>query len=126
MNNGINVRVLDIKALNINYDDDEKLSPMVQMIKCVVFDILSWEAEEQRRDILETQRQGIESAQKAGTHCGRPKRMINYRLFKEEYKKWKNAEQTASETYRKLNWSKSFFYDVVKKYEREILSNKVE
>ena len=126
MDNNINIRVLDIPSLNISYDDDEQLKPMLQMIKSVVFDILSWEAEEQRRDILETQRQGIESAKKAGTQFGRPKKLINTRLFKQEYEKWKNNEQTACKAMKNLGWSRTFFYDVVKKYEKEILPAKVE
>ena len=121
MNNGINIRVIDIPSLNIEYKEDEQISPMVEMIKNVVFDILSWEAEEQRRDILKTQKQGIEAAKARGQKFGRPKRLINYTKFKQEYQKWKNGEQTASDTIKKLNWSKTFFYSVVKKYENEIL-----
>ncbi len=124
MQKEVKVRVLDIPSLNMNYDNDEKLTPMVQMIKTVVFDILSWEAEEQRRDILETQRQGIESARKSGKHLGRPPKMINYTNFKKEYDLWKSGKQTANLTMKKLNWSKTFFYGVVKKYENEILKNK--
>lgn len=125
MKNGINVRVIDMPTLNIDYKNaDEKLEPMIELIKSVVFDILSWEAEAQRQDILETQRQGIESAKREGRHLGRPKRLINYKLFKKEYEMWKNGEQTASLTMKKLGWSKSFFYNVVKKYEGEILVNK--
>lgn len=120
MKNEIRVRVLDIPSLNMDYED-EKLTPMVQMIKTVVFDILSWEAEEQRRYILETQRQGIESARKAGKHLGRPPKLINYDNFKKEYNLWKEGKQTANLTMKKLNWSKSFFYKVVKKYEKEVL-----
>ena len=121
MNNGINIRVIDIPSLNIEYKEDEQIRPMVEMIKNVVFDILSWEAEEQRRDILKTQKQGIEAAKERGQKFGRPKRLINYTKFKQEYQKWKNGEQTASDTIKKLNWSKTFFYSVVKKYENEIL-----
>lgn len=61
------------------------------------FDLsVQWEAEEQRRDILETQRQGIESARKSGKHLGRPPKMINYTNFKKEYDLWKSGKQTAN------------------------------
>ncbi len=120
MENGIYVRVLDISALNIDYND-ENLKPMIRMIKEIVFSILSWQAEDERINILQTQKEGIEKAKSKGVKFGRPKRMVNYKVFKEEYTKWKNGEQTAVLTMRKLgNWSRSYFYKVVKEYEQSL------
>lgn len=122
MENGIYVRVLDISALNIDYNDDT-LKPMIRMIKEIVFSILSWQAEDERINILHTQREGIEKAKVKGVKFGRPKRVVNYKIFKEEYKKWKEGEQTAVYTMRKLgNWSRSYFYKVVKEYDQSLIS----
>ena len=53
-NNEINVRVLDLPALNINYDD-ENIKPLVKMINNIIFEVMSWKAQNERETIKKRQ-----------------------------------------------------------------------
>ena len=48
--NEINVRVLDLPALNIDYND-ENIKPLVKMINNIIFEIMSWKAENERQKL---------------------------------------------------------------------------
>ena len=52
--NEINVRVLDLPALNINYND-ENIKPLVKMINAIIFEIMSWKAQNERETIRKRQ-----------------------------------------------------------------------
>lgn len=52
--NEINVRVLDLPALNINYDD-ENIKPLVKMINNIIFEIMCWKAQNERETIKKRQ-----------------------------------------------------------------------
>lgn len=52
--NEINVRVLDLPALNINYND-ENLKPLVKMINNIIFEVMSWKAQNERETIRKRQ-----------------------------------------------------------------------
>ena len=62
-NNDINVRVLDLPALNINYDD-ENIKPLVKMINNIIFEVMSWKAQDERERIKQRQKERNRNSQK--------------------------------------------------------------
>lgn len=116
-NNDINVRVLDLPALNINYDD-ENIKPLTKMINNLIFEIMSWKAEDERTRIRQRQAEGIATAKNKNVRFGRPKIDIPPN-FEEIYIKWKNGEITATRGIELTGLKRNKFYDFVK-----ILENK--
>lgn len=74
-------------------------------------------AELERETILQRQREGISIAKKQGKYKGRKPLAFDEAQFRAECKKWRNKEQTATETMKKLDMKKNRFYDLVKKLE---------
>lgn len=72
-------------------------------------------AELERDTILQRQREGIAIAKQQGKYKGRKPIPFNEDKFRAECKKWRNGEQTAVATMKKLNMKKNRFYQVVKK-----------
>lgn len=116
-NNEINVRVLNMPALNINYED-EGIKPIANMISNIIFEVMSWKAEDERETIRRRQAEGIAIAKEKGKKFGRPKIKIPNN-FEEEYTKWKTGEQTAKVTMEKLGLKRGKFYMFVNEYKKE-------
>lgn len=72
-------------------------------------------AELERETILQRQREGIALAKQQGKYKGRNPLPFNEEKFREECKKWRNGEQTAVATMKKLGMKKNRFYQLVKK-----------
>jgi len=124
-----NISLQFVNEPTINYDVNKvEHDPIMRAIPKMVLTILSAFAEKERTDIRERQRQGIEAARRQGKHLGRPR--ISYhtmsndekKLFKTQYSRWKNEDQTAVETMNNIGLKKSTFYKVVKEYE-ELMNN---
>lgn len=115
MDNEINVRVLNIPSLNLNYDD-ESIKPLAKMIRNIVFEIFCWEAQNKRETILRTQADGIKCALEQGRPYGRPKVKIPPN-FEEVYKQWKNGEITATKGIELTGLKRNKFYDFIKEIE---------
>lgn len=115
--NEINVRVLDLPALNINYDD-ENIKPLAKMISNIIFEIMSWKAQNERETIRKRQAEGIKIAKAKKIKFGRPcvKMPDN---FKEIYTMWKNGEITATKGMELSGLKKNKFYDFIKLYENQ-------
>lgn len=115
--NEINVRVLDLPALNINYDD-ENIKPLAKMISNIIFEIMSWKAQNERETIRKRQAEGIKIAKAKKIKFGRPcvKMPDN---FKEIYTKWKNGEITATKGMELTGLKKNKFYDFIKLYKNQ-------
>lgn len=83
-------------------------------------------AELERSYILERQREGIDAMEvneagirvssRTGNTTGRPRAQYPYN-WKEEYKKWKNGEQTAKVTMENLSLKRTTFYKLANQYE---------
>ena len=124
--NKINVRVLDMPALNIEYKDDKTMSSIYTMISNIVFELMSWQAEEERKKIKQRQREGIDSAKAQGKHLGRPN--INYEslsdeqkeIIKEEYQLWVDKKIKGVTFREKLGLKTNTFYKIMKEYENII------
>lgn len=115
--NEINVRVLDMPALNIDYNNDN-LKPMIKMINNIIFEIMCWKAENERETIRKRQAEGIAVAKSKNIKFGRPKIEINDN-FKRELEKWKRGEITATEAIENCKMKRTTFYKLVKEYEAD-------
>ena len=116
--NGINVRVLDMPALNIDYSNEQH-SGIFKMITNIVFELLSWTAENERDTIRQRQSEGIAVAKAKGKKFGRPKVEIE-QGFNEVYEKWQNEEITAVKAMGILNMKRNTFYRRVQEFESYI------
>lgn len=112
--NKINVVVLDMPILDTR--KYKELDGVGELVTTLVLQILSWLAEEERKNIKQRQREGIIVAKQKGIQFGRPKIDIND-MFQEVYKQWKSGQTTATGAMKKLDMSKSTFYRRVKEYE---------
>lgn len=74
-------------------------------------------AELERETILQRQREGIAIAKKQGKYRGRKPLTFNEEQFRAECQKWRNGEQTATDTMKKLGIKRNRFYEIVKKLE---------
>lgn len=72
-------------------------------------------AELERETILQRQREGISIAKKQGKYKGRKPLSFNEEQFRAECQKWRNGEQTATDTMKKLDIKRNRFYEIVKK-----------
>lgn len=72
-------------------------------------------AELERETILQRQREGIAIAKQQGKYKGRKPLPFNEDKFRAECKKWRNGEQTAVATMKKLDIKRNRFYQLVKK-----------
>lgn len=72
-------------------------------------------AELERATILQRQREGIAIAKQNGKYKGRKPMPLDESKFRAECKKWRNGEQTAVETIRKMNMKRGRFYKTVKR-----------
>ncbi len=73
-------------------------------------------AELERETILQRQREGIAIAKQEGKYRGRSPLPFNEDKFRAECQKWRDGEQTAIETMKKLDIKRNRFYKIVKKY----------
>ena len=74
-------------------------------------------AELERETILQRQREGISIAKKQGKYKGRKPLSFDEEQFRAECQKWRNGEQTATDTMKKLGIKRNRFYEIVKKLE---------
>ena len=74
-------------------------------------------SELERETILQRQREGIAIAKKQGKYKGRKPLSFNEEQFRAECQKWRNGEQTATDTMKKLGIKRNRFYELVKKLE---------
>lgn len=109
----------DIIVLDMPLLDTTKYKDLLgTFIADLVLQVLSYVAEQERINIKQRQSEGIKIAKEKGTKFGRHeiKRPEN---FDEEYKKWKNGEQTAKVTMEKLGLKRGKFYMFVREREEK-------
>lgn len=106
----------DIKVIDMPLLDTTQYKDLLgTFISDLILQVLSFVAEQERKNILERQAQGIKVAKEKGVKFGRPSVVLPDN-FKEEYLKWKSGEQTAVQTMKNTNIPKSTFYKIVKNY----------
>ena len=111
---GIKIRVLDSPLLDTSkYDDDL----MGKFVSDIVFNVLSFCSENERKNIRQRQAEGIAVAKAKGIKFGRPSKQLPNE-FGSVYKEWKEGKVTAVESYKKLGLTKTTFYKMAKQYEK--------
>ena len=119
--NKINVRVLDMKTLNIDYSSQTE--GIQQMISNIVFEVISWQAEEERMKIKSRQREGIISAKARGKHLGRPQLNLatisnrQIETLESNYQAYKDKVITGVAFAEMLGLKKNSFYKIIKEFE---------
>ena len=86
-----------------------------RFISDLFLQILSYVAEQERINIRNRQRQGIDIAKSLGKYKGR--KPIEVENFPDIYTQWKNGEITARKAMELLNIKANTFYRRVKQYE---------
>lgn len=79
----------------------------------------------ERESIKQRQREGIAVAKAKGVVFGRPAIKVDDKFIK-EYNRWKEGKQTATETFKKLDISRTSFYRKVKELENNSAINRKE
>ena len=87
-----------------------------ELITSLVLEILAWLAEEERVNIKQRQKEGIESAKLRNVKFGRPKIQMDDN-FKSIYKQWKGGILTAKNAMKMLELKPNTFYRMVAEYE---------
>lgn len=104
--------VLDMPMLDTRQYKDT----MGTFIADLVLQVLSFMAEQERKNIKSRQAEGIAVAQANGKKFGRPKIELP-EGFEKEYSLWKAGEQTAKATMEKMGLKRGKFYMFVKDFE---------
>lgn len=109
----VGIKVLDMPLLDTTQKTDNLTETFIADL---VLQVLSYVADNERRNIRARQEQGIEIAKKQGVKFGRPKTEYP-EDWEEQYSAWKQGKQTAVETWTNLGLTKSTFYRLVKSVE---------
>ena len=106
---GIKIRILDTPLLDTDKYGDELMGKFVSDI---VFNVLSFVSENERKNIKQRQLEGIKIAKRNGIKFGRPS--ISYpERFDEVCEKWKEGKMTAVDAMNALKLKKTTFYKMV-------------
>ena len=106
----------DIKVIDMPLLDTTQYKDLLgTFISDLILQVLSFVAEQERKNIRTRQEQGIKVAKEKGVKFGRPAFVLPNN-FKEEFIKWKSGEQTAVQTMKNTNIPKATFYKIVKDY----------
>lgn len=110
---GIRIRVLDTPMLDTSKYDDELMGKFVSNI---VLNVLSFVAENERKNIKQRQAEGIAIAKARGVKFGRPKTKIpdNFDLI---YDEWKSGKIKAVDAIKILGIKKTTFYKMAKQHQ---------
>lgn len=108
------IKVLDMPLL----DTTQYKDTLGNFISDLILQVLSFVAEQERTNIKERQKQGIELAKANGKHLGRPKAEVTEEYIA-EFIKWKNGEQTATQAMLNSNTTRTTFYKLAKLMELE-------
>ena len=108
----------DIKVLDMPLLDTTQYKDLLgTFISDLILQVLSFVAEQERKNIRKRQAEGIAVAKAQGKELGRPKAEITEQ-FIQEWKKWKNGEQTANQTMINTNTKRTTFYKLSKQLEK--------
>ncbi|NJE41267.1 recombinase family protein [Faecalicoccus pleomorphus] len=112
---GIYIKVLDSPILDTSEYKNNDL--MAQFISNVVLEVLSFVAENERKNIKSRQAEGIAIAKATGKHLGRPRASFppNWSIV---YSQWKQDSITAVQAMKECGLTKTTFYKLVKQYEK--------
>lgn len=122
-NKGIILRVLDIPTSLIDYDQFGSMQKSImEMVNNILVEVLSTIAENERANIRQRQKEGIELAKKKNVKFGRPAREFPDG-WNDDYRKWKAKEITAVFFRKKYNMASSTFYKKVGEWEEKLAAS---
>lgn len=108
--NNIRLKIIDVPTTMI--DIPEEQSWLTEMVNNILIEVMSSIAQHERENIRARQREGIEAV-RGKKHLGRPKTVVpdNWDQIITE---WQSKTITAREAMKKLNMSKTVFYNLVR------------
>lgn len=106
----IDIVVLDMPLLDTRRGKDL----MGTFLSDIVLQVLSFVAENERKNIKQRQKEGIEAAQKRGVQFGRPEKPLPDN-FAQAYSRWLLKEVSGIEAAKQCNMLPSSFYRKAKK-----------
>lgn len=108
----------DIVALdNAALFDSRKFREMGELGKLMedqFLSLLAYVADTERKKTLRRQKEGIETAKKAGVRFGRPSSVTDWELFDRTAKRWESGEISAAEACRITGCRKTSWYKYTK------------
>ena len=107
---GVKIRVLDTPMLDTSKYDDELMGKFVSDI---VLNVLSFVAENERKNIKQRQKEGISIAKAKGVKFGRPS-IVYPDNYCEILSDWKKGRIKAVEAMKMIGVGKTTFYKIVK------------
>jgi DNA invertase Pin-like site-specific DNA recombinase len=111
---------VDIVVLDMPLLDTRRGKDLVgTFLSDVVLQILSFVAENERKNIRERQREGIEAAKMRGVKFGRPKKPLPEN-FEQIYLEWKEKRITGGEAAKKCELAIATFYRNAREWESEM------
>lgn len=113
----IDIAVLDMPLLDTRRGKDL----MGTFLSDIVLQILSFVAENERTNIRQRQREGIEAAKQRGVQFGRPEKPTPEN-FGQICNKWMIKEISGTEAARQCNLAVTTFYRRAKKYKNQLKS----
>ena len=109
------VKKVDIVVMEMPLLDTRKGKDLMgTFLSDLVLQILSFVAENERENIRSRQREGIEAAKAKGIKFGRPSVPLP-ETFMDIYERWKNKEITASKAAEESGFSRTKFYNTIRK-----------
>lgn len=114
--NNINIVVLDMPILDTRKYAD--LNGIGDLITNLVLQVLAWLAEEERINIKQRQKEGINAAKIRNVKFGRPKITVDDSEFSQIYDQWVNKKITARRAMELLNIKANTFYRRVAEYKK--------
>lgn len=111
---GIDIVVLDMPLLDTRRGKDF----LGTFIADLVLQLLSFIAENERKNIKQRQLEGIEAAKQRGVKFGRPPKPLPEN-FEQLYDKWVAKELSAAEIARQCDFTSATFYNKAKKLQEK-------
>ena len=120
---GVLIHIIDFPQTMIEVKD-ERQRDILDLVTNIVIEILSYMAEEERKNIRARQAEGIRlwketKTTKTGRPYGRPRKEIPSNWNK-VYDLWKNKQIKSKEAWLLLKVSRNTFYRLVKEYEENL------
>lgn len=112
-NQGVHIVALDNQEL-FDSRKFEAMGDIGKLLENQMLNIFAYVSEQERTKMLRRQKEGIETARKAGVKFGRPTSVSDWNLFDQTAKRWAAGEITAAEACRITGCKKTSWYKYTK------------
>lgn len=110
---GVHIVALDNKEL-FDSRKFEAMGDVGKLLENQMLSIFAYVSEQERTKMLRRQKEGIETAKKAGVKFGRPSSVSDWDLFDQTAQRWADGEITAAEACRITGSKKTSWYKYTK------------